>query len=148
MPVFKCSYCRFSASPMVKTIVQHYETWHPDKKVFPCETCGTLFTRKYHLGVHMKEAHTKTEEDKIKCSHCEYSTNRKSDLNRHVESRHNKSNFACSICNKSFNRKDNLKMHIKTHEEKTIQYGGGGEKQKEDNDARSSNENNSVDHDE
>ena len=29
---------------------------------------------------------------------------------------------------------------MKTHEEKTIQYGGGGEKQKEDNEARSSNE--------
>ena len=140
MPNFKCSYCGFSTSPFSKNIIEHYETQHPDKKVFPCETCGKLFTRKYNLERHIKEAHTKTKEDQIGCSHCEYKTFRKSDLDRHIESIHNKSNFACSMCEKSFNRKDNLKMHMKTHEEKTIQYGGGGEKQKEDNEARSSNE--------
>ena len=37
---------------------------------------------------------------------------------------------------------------MKKHEEKTIQYGGGGEKQKEDNEAGSLNENNSVGEDE
>ena len=142
MPIFKCSYCSFSTWPLVKDIVKHYDTWHPDKKVFPCETCGKLFTRKHDLGVHIKEAHSETKEKQLQCLHCEYKTSRKSELNRHVESKHNKSNFACSICNKSFNRKDNLKMHMKTHEEKTIQYGGGGEKEKEDNEASSLNDDN------
>ena len=102
MPVFKCSYCGYDTSEL-SWIIKHYDTWHPDKKVFPCKTCGKLFTRKYDLERHLKEAHTKTEEDKIECSHCEYSTNRKSDLRKHVESMHNKPNFACGICNKSFN---------------------------------------------
>ena len=144
MPIFKCSYCYFECSPLVKDIVKHYDTWHPDKKVFPCETCGKLFTRKHDLGVHIKEAHSETKEKQLQCLHCDYETSRKSDLNRHVESKHNKSNFECGICNKSFNRKDNLKMHMKTHEEKTIQNGGGGEKQKEDNEAGLLNKNNSV----
>ena len=142
MPIFKCSYCYFECWPLVKDIVKHYDTWHPDKKVFPCETCGKLFTRKHDLGVHKKEAHSETKEKQLQCLHCEYKALRKSHLNRHVESKHNKSNFACSICNKSFNRKDNLKMHMKTHEEKTIQYGGGGEKEKEDNEASSLNDDN------
>ena len=144
MPIFKCSCCYFECSPLVKDIVKHYDTWHPDKKVFPCETCGKLFTKKCHLDVHMKEAHSETKEKQLQCLHCEYKALRKSHLNRHVESKHNKSNFACSICNKSFNRKDNLKMHMKTHEEKTILNGGGGEKQKEDNEAGLLNKNNSV----
>ena len=142
MPIFKCSCCYFECSPLVKDIVKHYDTWHPDKKVFPCETCGKLFTRKHDLGVHKKEAHSETKEKQLQCLHCEYKALRKSHLNRHVESKHNKSNFACSICNKSFNRKDNLKMHMKTHEEKTIQYGGGGEKEKEDNETSSLNDDN------
>merc|ERR1712121_129106 len=153
----------------------HYDTWHQDKKVFLCETCGKLFTKKCHFNVHMKWhdkknnedkkgmllnevmeeiqdfnrkkemcRKTKEEESQLKCSHCDYEISRKLDLSRHVESKHNKSNFECGICNKSFNRKDNLKMHMKTHEEKTIQNGGGGEKQKEDNEAGLLNKNNSV----
>ena len=71
----------------------------------------------------MKEAHVKKIRKKpLQCPHCEYWTNRKTYLNRHVEKRHNnnKPNFSCNICNKSFNRKDNLKRHIKTHEEKKL----------------------------
>ena len=146
MPFFKCSYCGYATSEL-SSIITHYDTWHPDKKVFPCETCSKLFTRKYDLERHIKQAHTEIENQQ-QCSYCEYSTNRKSDLNRHVESRHNKPNFACGICNKSFNRKDNLKIHMKTHEEKTIQHGGGGEKQKEDNGAGPLNKNNSHGEDE
>ena len=147
MPVFKCSYCGYDTSEL-SWIITHYDTWHPDKKVFPCETCGKLFTRKHDLERHIKEAHSETEKNLIQCTHCEYSTNRKSYLNRHVKSRHNKSNFSCSMCEKSFCWKGNLMKHMKTHEEKTIQYGGGGEKQKEGNEAGSLNENNSVGEDE
>ena len=176
MHIFKCSYCYFECWTLFKEMFAHYDTWHQDKKVFLCETCGKLFTKKCHFNVHMKWhdkknnedkkgmllnevmeeiqdfnrkkemcRKTKEEESQLKCSHCDYEISRKSDLNRHVESKHNKSNFECGICNKSFNRKDNLKMHMKTHEEKTIQNGGGGEKQKEDNEAGLSNKNNSVD---
>ena len=175
MHIFKCSYCYFECWTLFKEMFAHYDTWHQDKKVFLCETCGKLFTKKCHFNVHMKWhdkknnedkkgmllnevmeemqdfnrkkemcRKTKEEESQLKCSHCDYEISRKSDLNRDVESKHNKSNFECGICNKSFNRKDNLKMHMKTHEEKTIQNGGGGEKQKEDNEAGLLNKNNSV----
>ena len=104
MHVFKCSYCDTKTSEL-RWIKEHYDTWHPDKKVFPCETCGKLFTRKHDLERHIKEAHSETEKNLIQCTHCEYSTNRKSYLNRHVKSRHNKPNFSCSMCEKSFNWK-------------------------------------------
>ena len=174
MHIFKCSYCYFECWTLFKEMFAHYDTWHQDKKVFLCETCGKLFTKKCHFNVHMKWHDKKNNEDKkgmllnevmeemqefnrkkemgrktkeesqLKCSHCDYEISRKSGLNRDVESKNNKSNFECGICNKSFNRKDNLKMHMKTHEEKTIQNGGGGEKQKEDNEAGLLNKNNSV----
>ena len=84
MPVFKCSYCGYYTSEL-HSINEHYKTWHQDKKVFPCKTCGTVFTRKYDLERHPKEAHTKTEEDQIKCSHCEFKTLRKSKLKRQAQ---------------------------------------------------------------
>ena len=117
MPIFKCSYCYFECSPLVKDIVKHYDTWHPDKKVFPCETCGKLFARKFVLERHIKEAHTKIEEDQLQCSHCQYSTNRKADLIKHVESRHNKPNFSCSILTLNFAPKVGYKM------QKTLKIG-------------------------
>ena len=63
MPTFKCSYCDYKTSPIVETIVKHYDIWHPDKKVFPCETCGKLFSRKHDLERHMKESHSETEKN-------------------------------------------------------------------------------------
>jgi hypothetical protein len=100
------------------------------------------FNRKKEMGRKTKE------ESQLKCSHCDYETSRKSDLNRHVESKHNKSNFECGICNKLFGWKKSLMKHMKTHEEKTIQNGGGGEKQKEDNEASSLNDDNLESEDE
>ena len=96
---FKCSYCVCGTSES-RWNVEHYETRRQDKKVFQCETCGKLFTKKFNLERHTKKAHIEKEESQLKCSRCDYETSRKADLNRHVESKHNKSNFACSVCNK------------------------------------------------
>ena len=68
MPFFKCSYCGYATSEL-SSIITHYDTWHPDKKVFPCETCSKLFTRKYDLERHIKQAHTEIENQQ-QCSYC------------------------------------------------------------------------------
>ena len=58
MPFFKCSYCKYETSSL-RWIISHYDNWHPEKKVFPCETCGKLFARKYVLERHVRKAHIK-----------------------------------------------------------------------------------------
>jgi hypothetical protein len=46
---------------------------------------------------------------KFKCSECQKSYKRKSDLNRHIRSKREK--FICAVCNHVFNRKDNFLTH-------------------------------------
>ena len=101
------------------------------------------FNRKMEMGRRIKEI--QTDKNFIENGLSKECKEALDIFNRYGESsRIQKSNFECGICNKSFNRKDNLKMHMKTHEEKTILNGGGGEKQKEDNEAGLLNKNNSV----
>ena len=51
----------------------------------------------------------------IKCEQCDESFKRKSNLKRHVDSRHGSgsSSFACQFCDKSFTRKDTMSRHVK-----------------------------------
>ena len=54
----------------------------------------------------------------LACSFCDFKTSYKTNLNRHVETKHGKADFRCETCKKVFKRKDGLKEHVIRHEEK------------------------------
>lgn len=79
-------------------------------------------TKKQHL-----KASTFNEADKYKCTKCSYSTNDKSNYNKHILSKSHKNvlqnlsdtklaineEYKCLKCNKTFSRNSSLKRHIK-----------------------------------
>ena len=72
---------------------------------------------------HYLKAHSIISKKKVfKCTHkdadgsrCRYRTNRKGDLNRHINSFHteNKPKFYCPHCGAEFSRKDSVPRHLK-----------------------------------
>ena len=50
----------------------------------------------------------------LQCQHCQYFTSRKLNLNRHVESHHQKP-FSCKTCGKSFDNEEKLEKHQQYH---------------------------------
>jgi hypothetical protein len=54
----------------------------------------------------------------IKCEFCDYTTNKKSNLTRHIKTRHKKiKNLKCEFCDYITDKKSNLTRHIKTRHE-------------------------------
>ena len=69
--------------------VQHQET-HSEVRSFKCSICpeGRYFKTKYYLNQHMLYHYA----PKFACSHCEYNTYRKNNLDRHLKT-HKKINI-------------------------------------------------------
>lgn len=51
--------------------------------VFACETCGKYYSSLEHLESHRQFQHTERLLGKHRCSHCPYSSNNRSHINRH-----------------------------------------------------------------
>ena len=112
-----------------------------------CEVClksmrGDVL--KGHMKQHDEKEEMKVDKNTANCEIC-MKTMRKDHLKRHMKKHENKNNkdkkrmLLNDIVEEmqEFNRKK--EMGRKTKEEKTIQNGGGGEKQKEGNEAGLSN---------
>lgn len=78
-------------------------------KAGKCTDCGKIVIQ---MRKHML---THTHEKPYKCKECNYETAQKSNLNRHVLSKHRDVFKKCEICSKGFKRNDKLKSHMKTH---------------------------------
>ncbi|XP_014666237.1 PREDICTED: zinc finger protein 345-like [Priapulus caudatus] len=82
---------------------------------FTCAVCGREFGFKHHLQNHMA---IHSDEIRFPCPHCEFASNFKSALRRHVEVMHNKAERAeksriCMFCGKAFYLESTLKRHQK-----------------------------------
>ena len=53
--------------------------------MFTCDWCGETFTQKCHVNRHIISVHERTD---FKCFHCDFVTNRKDNLARHIRSKH------------------------------------------------------------
>ena len=95
--------------------------------VFQCPKCEMVFGDDEVLQKHLKSKHPdRSVRKKFSCDHpsCDYSTDDKSNLNRHLAAHTGKRLFKCNYhsCRKDFSRKDVLKRHIKTVHEKKEKY--------------------------
>ena len=50
---------------------------------------------------------------RVHCPQCVLSYSKKSSVNRHIKTIHEKLTYACSLCSKVYSYKNSLKRHIK-----------------------------------
>ncbi|CAI6276933.1 unnamed protein product [Periconia digitata] len=80
---------------------------------YACELCDKTFIRRYNKKSHMKR-HDLGRHKPHKCNHgdCIQGFDRKTDLDRHIKSVHDKiRDLVCQKCGDSFSRKDTLRRH-------------------------------------
>ena len=127
----QCSKCEYRTK-WKSNLNKHYERVHVQDKNFPCPTCGKIFKKQTLLEKHMKNAHALH-----KCTHCDYQSNYKSGLKKHIEFVHEKTAengfekcskcykrllpdqmeshvcelYSCEICGKQFSSTSGLGLH-------------------------------------
>ncbi|XP_013783207.1 zinc finger protein 883-like [Limulus polyphemus] len=83
---------------------------------YACEKCGRLFTSLKMLEGHKKKIHrNETENQRFRCPHCKYSTNKTRDLRNHVAVHTNERPHQCNLCGKGFTEQSSLRKHAFTH---------------------------------
>ncbi|KAI9554526.1 hypothetical protein GHT06_019799 [Daphnia sinensis] len=82
----KCPQCPL-VLPSERALVGHLIT-HDIRKPYECRTCGSRFSRKFHMTRHIKQRG------------CDGSP---------------RNQFECEYCGKHFTRKDNMREHVKSH---------------------------------
>ena len=129
--LYKCNICSFQ-TVQKRTFNRHKQTAHVKKRTFSCESCSMAFTNIRHLWYHCKVVHG----PKIyKCHHCDYTTNRKYNLDKHQKRfncfvqpkpmdnleesqgapiiKHNKKVFDCNHCEYRTDQRELMKQHQK-----------------------------------
>ena len=85
-----------------------------DQQYFPCNLCVQLFPDNKSLKTHLKNKHAPLQKKKkYSCTLCSYSTDKKSDLKRHVVTHTKVKSHKCDQCSKCFTRKSDLTRHLK-----------------------------------
>ncbi|XP_003746836.1 zinc finger protein 2 [Galendromus occidentalis] len=77
-----------------------------------CFHCQKRFDRKAHLIRHLK--HTHTDLKPFACDMCDYRSNARGDLNKHLLI-HSEPSFRCGQCGKCFTHRKSLVLHEKRH---------------------------------
>ena len=112
---FKCDVC-FKAFNQKSNLTQHYKT-HTGEKPFGCQVCDKKFAYKCALVQHQA---THSDVRSVKCSICPEGRyfKTKHQLANHMIY-HYEPKFACSHCDYKTHTKYNLDRHLKTHKTKT-----------------------------
>lgn len=78
-----------------------------------CPICGTQFTRRYNLKVHMSSKHSARRD--YHCKQCPNAFNRGDSLKRHIATTHRgEKKWRCPYCQRDFGQRPHMKMHIDT----------------------------------
>jgi uncharacterized C2H2 Zn-finger protein len=91
---YLCDYVTPSQNKVRKDQVlrKHFESCHSEQK-FICTDCGKCFPMKQSLIEHMESIHGKKKQYfDIKCPHCDFSSNRLSEIGKHVSVAHKSEN--------------------------------------------------------
>ena len=111
----KCDFCDYQSnssynlSSHIRGVHLHLLT-----KNKACGLCPTKFLTKALLGIHMQSKHKIDAGCKtFNCTFCSYSTPRKGDFNRHLNTHDEKRmSFLCDICHGSYKSARLLQTHV------------------------------------
>ena len=118
---FKCPQCIYSSNSP-KCLAKHVDTEHRvfDYKPVKCSHCDKRFFDFATLRVHIRAKHKKGSakgvavENMYKCKKCNFTTDDRSNLQKHKELHKTVKPFVCKYdqCHKRFTKKRDLKKHI------------------------------------
>ncbi|KAL9118215.1 MAG: hypothetical protein Q9187_005242 [Circinaria calcarea] len=111
---------RFDVQPILPSVTRtkkKRQRTTPEEATHECKVCGKLFKRSYNWKSHM-ETHNPERKYPHPCTamvgntQCTKRFQRKTDLDRHVDSVHLKArNHKCPLCGNRFARRDTLRRH-------------------------------------
>ncbi|XP_019521545.1 PREDICTED: PR domain zinc finger protein 15 [Hipposideros armiger] len=114
-----CSATFLELQPLNEHLLGHLEQTKGDK-LFKCEECTKLFSRKESLKQHVSYKHSRTEVDseyRYRCGTCEKTFRIESALEFH-NCRTDDKTFQCEMCFRFFSTNSNLSKHKKKHGDK------------------------------
>lgn len=115
---FKCGR-KFKTENSLRShsILEHRPADVTEEEQYVCEfdLCNLLFFDKRSFKNHQKKFH---EHGRMKCIECDKCFRKKSSLEEHVITAHDKpieKKFACTACDKKFYNRTDLRQHSKSH---------------------------------
>ena len=87
---------------------------------FICAECDHEFGNRSTLKIHIRSIHLK--EKRFKCNDCEFKTNIKESLTKHMRSHTNEKPFECNTCGKMFSSQSSLSFHKRSIHLKEKRY--------------------------
>ncbi|KAL7638110.1 UNVERIFIED_CONTAM: hypothetical protein RMT77_011735 [Armadillidium vulgare] len=106
---FKCSHCDYITTHRGH-LNMHLKSHNPTK-LLKCPTCSYQSTQTGHMNRHLK-IHSSVK--LVCCPKCSFRTKSKEYLKHHLET-HNPKELKCSLCDYCTNRQSLLRKHVKHH---------------------------------
>ncbi|KAI8503104.1 Histone-lysine N-methyltransferase prdm9 [Branchiostoma belcheri] len=82
---------------------------------YSCSRCGKLFSTQDYLDRHVKKHPDMSGAKRLKCKHCNYSTDITVDIKKHMVTHTGERPFKCSTCRKRFTTNSSLRRHERVH---------------------------------
>ena len=98
-----------------------------DDPQFKCQigTCNFTSVTKYEFNQHLKAIHTVSPTKLHSCNECNFETEAKTLLRKHLRTHTSRPKYECERCNRKFVNKDKYEQHVADHETVTIRTSTG-----------------------